>query len=105
VCFVTLLFRVFAGSMCLADGLGSALDSSAIAGPLFVVAADHSSSESGCVLGETAGCHCACAHSIPLPPNSSAATHVGIRRTPDWPAVLTNSIPTLVGSLLRPPIA
>jgi hypothetical protein len=57
-----------------------------------------------CVLGEAAGCHCACAHAAPL--TAAVAFDASASKTGVEPTFLSSGYePAPPGSLLRPPIA
>ena len=108
---VVLLIKLATSSLCLTDGMyqggaysnlvASAGSSLSIDAPVEQAAADENGS---CVLGEAGGCHCACAHTMPLP----AATALSVARMQtrvDSLAIHSAFEPATTGSLLRPPIA
>lgn len=109
VCVLTLLFKLFASSVCLADD-GLATISVLSGSPQVVVAVSDpvelGSGNAGCVLGDGAGgCHCVCAHAVPLPPLTAASTLLAIRSSSEWPPISPHYVPAHTASLLRPPIA
>lgn len=104
-----LLIKLAAGTICLTDGAypGGSFKNLAAASSLSVDApADPTATdeETGCVLGEAGGCHCTCAHTMPLPAVASLSvarmeTHF------ESLAIHSGFEPATTGSLLRPPIA
>ena len=85
VCLVALLFKLTAGSLCLADRAVSDPRAAALTAQTVSDQADSASSldaADGCVLGEGAGCHCDCGHAAPLPPVSP------VHRSPVFAAAL-----------------
>lgn len=103
LCVFVLLFKVVAGSACLADGQREGVPATEQGSTATVSAA---SPEDGgvCVLGEGEGCHCACAHAAPIPchhPHALALSFDGFRDS----ARASAHLPSITGSLLRPPIA
>jgi hypothetical protein len=107
VCVLTLAFKLFASSVCMADdGLATLSDRSG--SPQVVAVSDAAElglGNAGCVLGETGGCHCACAHAVPLPPLTTAPTPVAVLSSSEWPPIAPHCVPAHTASLLRPPIA
>jgi len=68
------------------------------------VSADVAQDGGDCLLGEAAGCHCACAHAVPLTglgTSNTAALNGGF----EPPFISSGYQPAPPGSLLRPPIA
>ena len=101
VCLVTMLLRLTVGTLCLADGLPGG---STTGTPVSVTAAFPSTGED-CVLGEVGGCHCVCAHSVPVEPTGSVAISPALPASNDWPALAPRVAQSHLGALLRPPIA
>jgi len=106
-----LLIKVVAATVCLTDGVQSPLTSETAdaASVCMVVAApvDTAANDDGsgaCLLGEPGGCHCACAHSVPLTNMSTLSITVPVSR---FDRLLPDSsfVPAIAGSLFRPPIA
>jgi len=104
-----LLIKLAAGTICLTDGAYSsdslknfaASSSLSVDAPADPTAADENG---GCVLGEAGGCHCACAHTLPLP----AVASLSVARMEmhfESLAIHSGFEPAVTGSLLRPPIA
>jgi hypothetical protein len=104
LCVFVLVFKLMTGAICLADGptSGVAADDSAAAS---ATAGPTAGDEGGnCVLGEAAGCHCACAHAAPL--TAAVAIDAMARMSGVEPTFLSSGYaPAPPGSLLRPPIA
>ncbi|MGS1120378.1 hypothetical protein [Rhodanobacter sp. UC4436_H3] len=104
-----LMIKLISGSICVADGPGLRFASATAAAPITSLADTAVSTLSAddandCLLGEGAGCHCACAHSVTLP----ATAPLSIARMEARFAPLTlhsGFTPATPGSLLRPPIA
>ncbi|HEX7815773.1 hypothetical protein [Dyella sp.] len=96
---VAIMFKLVSSSICVGDVPGFAADTQAVT--LLDQAGD---GEDGCLLGEGAGCHCNCMHSVALP--IPTALHV-VRVAPD--AALAQSVSFVVvfpaPTPLRPPIA
>ena len=101
LCVLTVLFKLATGSMCMADGvqLPSGTTTAAVD-----VAVSDDGRDGDCVLGEGGSCHCACSHSVPVPPPIAVIPHV-VALTSEWPVLSLPYVPTHVGVLLRPPIA
>jgi hypothetical protein len=104
-----LLIKLAAGSVCMADGTypADSLNNIAAASSLsFDAPADPAAADENgdCVLGEAGGCHCACAHTLPLPAVASLSV---ARMEMHFEALAIHSgfEPATTGSLLRPPIA
>lgn len=107
VCVLTLVFKLFASSVCLADD-GLATLSDPAGSPQVVAvsdAAEFGLGDAGCVLGDAGGCHCACAHAVPLPPVTTAPAPIAVLSGSEWPPISPHYVPTHTTSLLRPPIA
>jgi hypothetical protein len=106
ICVAVLLFKIFASSICMADR-PHALPVSA--GVTFEAAASYadaqlSSDEGACLLGEVGGCHCACAHAVPL--SAVGPLHAfAVAGSFDRASISSGYLPPIAGSLLRPPIA
>lgn len=106
-----LMIKLTAGTICLGDGPGLRLASTAAtATSLYGVSldvAEHTApagAKGDCLLGEPGGCHCACAHSVTLPTTALASiTTMEVRFAS--PAIRAGFTPAMTGSLLRPPIA
>lgn len=104
-----MLIKLVGGSICVADGPAARLASATAAAPtaLFADAAVGTSSADDadtCLLGERAGCHCACAHSVTLPVAASLSiARMAAHFTPL--TIHSGFMPATTGSLLRPPIA
>ncbi|KZC30887.1 MAG: hypothetical protein ABS82_16505 [Rhodanobacter sp. SCN 67-45] len=104
-----LLIKLVSGSICVADGPRAQFVLATAAAPATLLADTAVSTVSAddvntCLLGEGAGCHCACAHSVTLP----ATAPMSIARMEPRFAPLTihsGFTPAMTGSLLRPPIA
>jgi hypothetical protein len=104
-----LLIKLAAGTLCLTDGAypGDSLKNLAASSSLSVDApADPTAADEdgGCVLGEAGGCHCACAHTLPLPAVASLSVARMETRFESF-AIHSGFEPATTGSLLRPPIA
>lgn len=101
-----LSFKLVAGTVCLND---TAANQHAASGATIVAAqsvASPSFDDNGnaCLLGETGGCHCACAETLPVPVTLSL--HIAPVESPSvfhLPAY--GFSPARAGPLLRPPIA
>jgi hypothetical protein len=100
--FATLLFKLVAGTVCMADGLTSP---QAPLAPVAVAAAMVDTDSGSCVLGEAGGCHCACAHAAPVRPTTHATERIAHVAGHEWPLIASCYLPPHAGSLLRPPIA
>ena len=104
-----LLIKLVSGSICVADGSGVRFASATAAAPTTVLADTTVSTLSAddandCLLGEGAGCHCACAHSVTLP--ATAPLSIASMEARFAPLTLHSGFtPATTGSLLRPPIA
>ena len=104
-----LLIKLVAGTVCLADApekrLVSTTTISAASMPMDAVVADVSADDANaCLLGETGGCHCACAHAAPLT-GLSASNAAALNGDFESPTISSGYQPASPGSLLRPPIA
>lgn len=104
-----LMIKLASGTLCLADGPGARLAAdTAVTGTIALAldsaSVDLSGAPDDCLLGEGAGCHCACDHSIALPMSLVLSVHavpVSFRA----PAILPGFMPAMAGTELRPPIA
>lgn len=103
-----LLFKLVSGSVCLADAPSAALTAHASTTATTMIASTPVSAdvagEPACLLGETAGCHCTCAHAMPVPA-TTAKSPTGSLLAFVPPPVSSGIPPTATGSPLRPPIA
>lgn len=106
--FAALIFKIAAGTVCVLDGpsLASSPSSSDHTLTVGAVQADTltGEDEEACLLGESSGCHCACAHAVAMPMDApSVAAVVGlpdvVKHVPAAP------VPLVAPSPLRPPIA
>jgi hypothetical protein len=100
---LALLFKVFAATVCFAHG---DTDRTADA-PIAVVTSigAEANAGDGCILGDTGGCHCTCAHAVPLPFDAALVEHSVPTQSPVWLLTEPQFMPTPLGSLFRPPIA
>jgi hypothetical protein len=104
-----LMIKLASGTLCLADGPGAriAADTAATGAMALMLdsaSADLSGAPDDCLLGEGAGCHCSCAHSIALPMNVA----LSVQAMPVFfpaPATSPGFVPAMTGTELRPPIA
>jgi hypothetical protein len=104
-----ILIKLVAGTICLADGSEKRFASSPagtmVATLLNTADTKVPSDDVGtCLLGEMGDCHCACAHTMPLPatsplPIARMGAHFELF------AIHSGFAPAMTGSLLRPPIA
>lgn len=104
-----LLIKLVAGTVCAADApekrLVSTTSISAASMPVDTVIADVSAGDpSACLLGETKGCHCACAHTVTLP-TTARLSIARVQARFDTFVIRSGFTPATTGSLLRPPIA
>jgi hypothetical protein len=98
-----LLFKVMTTSICLADPLASPAGGASTPAQLSSINAA-APDDAGCLLGEADGCHCSCAHNMPVPIGIAwVLPRQDMAFTP-FPAAL-GVIPEATRSLLRPPIA
>lgn len=103
LCVFVLLFKLVTGAVCLADVPHTPAPSKADVA-LMQVSVDLAQDGGDCLLGEAAGCHCACAHAVPLTglsTRNAAALNSGF----EPPFISSGYQPAPPGSLLRPPIA
>ena len=106
LCVAVLLFKLLTGGMCLADGLSFPPDPGVTVAVAQVDSLQtHDNDGRGCVLGEAGGCHCTCAHSVPLQPASEATRTIVSDGRFTRPLIPLSFKPAPPGSLLRPPIA
>jgi hypothetical protein len=103
-----LLVKLAASTVCLLDSPRAAWAAPDTRVPAALVvaqaASDDASNDNACLLGEGAGCHCACAHAAALP--STPAVVTAMIALPIAMSHLPRVATTLAsGSLLRPPIA
>jgi len=99
-----LLFKVLTSSICLADPQVSSPATWGNAPARTAMIQASVPDDASCLLGEAGGCHCTCAHNMPLPVDMALVllTHGGSFT----PAAISAGIaPESTGSLLRPPIA
>lgn len=98
-----LLFKLLTSSICLADPKApSALAWENPAQTSMVQASVPD--DASCLLGEAGGCHCSCAHNMPLP--AGMVLMVPVHGVSFTPAAASEGIaPEPIASLLRPPIA
>jgi hypothetical protein len=104
-----LMIKLASGTLCLADGPRAQLAADgAVTGmtalSLDSASADIPSGPDDCLLGEGAGCHCSCAHSIALPMSLVLSVHA-IPVSFHAPATSPGFVPAMTGTELRPPIA
>ena len=104
-----MLIKLVAGTVCVADApekrLVSTTTISAASMPVDTVIADVSADDTNaCLLGETGGCHCACAHTVTLP-TTAPLSIARVEPRFDTFAIRSGFTPAVTGSLLRPPIA
>ncbi len=102
-----LLIKLTAGTLCLSDtpAAFSATDTPTVHALVQSVAADASDAyQDGCVLGEAGGCHCQCAHNLPVP-SFGMSPLAGLAAAFAAPPISIGTTPAFAGSLLRPPIA
>lgn len=105
-----LMIKLVAGTVCLTDGPGSAVAArstvaASASGVMDVAASAAAADDVGdCLLGEAGDCHCACAHTMPMPATAPLCiARVAAHFTS--PAVHAGFAAAMTGSLLRPPIA
>jgi hypothetical protein len=103
------VIKLASATMCLADGPATRLAADAgAAGTMSIMldsaSADASAGVDDCLLGEGAGCHCSCAHSLALP-MSVALSVYAVLPSFQPPAVSPGVVPAMAGLELRPPIA
>jgi hypothetical protein len=103
-CLLAMLFKLAAVSLCFADGLANASQNGVPAVAAAVSPDSGLSNGEGCVLGEVGGCHCTCAHSVPMP-ISDQPSSVGLLADSEWPVEPRLFPPAHSASLIRPPIA
>jgi hypothetical protein len=101
-----LSFKLVAGTVCLNDAPVNqhAAPAAAITATQFVANPSFDDNGNACLLGETGGCHCACAETLPVPVTLSL--HIAPVEAPSafhLPAY--GFSPARAGPLLRPPIA
>lgn len=110
VAMAVMMIKLVAGTLCLADGPEkSVVAQTTITAAVANLAVDTAVSDAtdvadACVLGEAGDCHCACAHTMPMP----ATAPLSLARIDphfDSPAIHAGFAPASPGSLLRPPIA
>jgi hypothetical protein len=104
-----LLIKLIAGTVCVADApekrFVSTTTISAASMPVDTVVADVSADDpNACLLGETGGCHCACAHTVTLP-TTARLSIAKVQARFDTFVIRSGFTPPTTGSLLRPPIA
>lgn len=98
---LALLIKFAASTACLLDGPGAAA-----AGDVAHVAATVTidGDGDGCLLGEAGGCHCACNHTVTLPPSTLSIVASTLLPTLD-PHLPAAPLLRPAASPLRPPIA
>jgi hypothetical protein len=97
-----MVIKLVSGSVCLADSPSTSLQAHAY--EIASVVPDSAPADPGCILGEAADCHCACAHTAPVPP--AASTALTLAPSGFVPAVISPGLrPVPARSPLRPPIA
>lgn len=106
-----LLIKLAAATICLTDGPGKRVAtqattiSASTSATMTTASVDALADNAGdCLLGEGGDCHCACAHTMPMPatappPIARMDAHF------DSPAIHSGFALATIGSLLRPPIA
>ena len=104
-----LMIKLASGSLCLADGPGARLAADrAVTGTIALTFDEASVDTLGdpddCLLGEGAGCHCSCAHSIALPMSVVLSVHAISASFPP-PTASPGFVPGTTVTELRPPIA
>jgi hypothetical protein len=98
-----LLFKVVTSSICFADPPTSSPAADANASAQLATAKIAVPDDAGCLLGEAGGCHCTCAHNMPVPAGIAwVVLSQSVSFTPA--AISAGMVPEPVGSLLRPPI-
>jgi len=102
--FAAILIKVMTATACMLDG-PRIVDAAAVAASETATQAQTVDDRGDdCLLGESGGCHCACAHAMTLPAVAPSLA-LTVRPMPvDIHPPVTPSLRT-VGSLLRPPIA
>lgn len=102
--FAAILIKITTATACMLDG-PRVVDAAAVAASEITMQAQTIDDQGDdCLLGESGGCHCACAHAMTLP---AVAFHLALTVRPmpvDIHPPVTPSLRT-IGSLLRPPIA
>ncbi|MBS0556730.1 MAG: hypothetical protein JSR27_04870 [Proteobacteria bacterium] len=101
VCVATLLFKLFAGTVCMADAAMACVSSGDAA--IAAVALDDANANEACLLGEAGDCHCTCAHATPVPSDAIVVRSV-LATTAHTPFDTSRYTPTHAASALRPPI-
>jgi len=104
-----LMIKLASGTLCLADGPDARLAADMATTGTTALVLDSASaavpdSPDDCLLGEGAGCHCSCAHSIALP-MSVALSVQAMPASFHAPATSPGFVPAMTGTELRPPIA
>lgn len=103
LCVLVLLFKLVTGAVCLADTPLTSAPSKADV-TLTQMSVDLAQDGGDCLLGEVGGCHCACAHAVPLAGFSTSNT-AALTAGFEPPFISSGYQPAPPGSLLRPPIA
>lgn len=105
---LVLVFKLASGSVCLADAPSAALTAHASTTATAMVASAPASgdtaSDPACLLGEVGGCHCACAHAMPVPAATAPSTFAPMLALV-LPPISSGIRTAALGSPLRPPIA
>jgi hypothetical protein len=104
-----LMIKLASGTLCLADGPNARVAADTAATGTVALAFDSASADipgdpDDCLLGEGAGCHCSCAHSIALPMSVALSVHA-MPVSFHTPATSPDFVPAMTGTELRPPIA
>lgn len=101
--FAAILIKVMTATACMLDGPRVTGSVASAAGPTILAQVVDDRGDD-CLLGESGGCHCACAHAMTLPAVAPSLA-LTVRPMPvDIHPPVTPSLRT-IGSLLRPPIA
>ncbi|MBD8899326.1 hypothetical protein [Rhodanobacter sp. DHG33] len=103
VCAV-LLIKLATSSICLGDASGKRFAVTQAPTVAAALTAD-ADTDDGCLLGEAGDCHCACAHTLTLVSRGLALVLSPQPARLEAASAAADRLPTLVGSLLRPPIA
>jgi len=103
LCVFVLLFKLVTGAVCLADVPHTSVPSKADVA-LMQVSENVAQDGGDCLLGEAAGCHCACAHAVPLT-GFRTSNAAALNGDFEPPFISSGYQPAPPGSLLRPPIA
>lgn len=99
-----LLFKLMTTSICLADPPASSPAAAANTPTQLSSINISAPDDAGCLLGEAGGCHCSCAHNMPVPIGIAWVLPRQDMSAMPFPAA-SAVIPDITRSLLRPPIA